>query len=157
MRGKSLGIALVFLAGLACGVGVGAADKDSVPPAFAQQPAASGAPGAPGARTSVQPGSAEQTVIQVARQVTPAVVSVVQPGGSGTGFFIRDDGVVLTNWHVVQVRPGYLAREVELGLADGRRVTGEVLGGDPGLDVAVVRTNIKDAPVVPMGDSDRLQ
>ena len=145
MRGKSVGMALVFLAGLACGVGVGAADEDSVPPVFAQQP------------TSIQPGTLEEVVIQVARQVTPAVVSVTHPGGSGTGFFIRDDGVLLTNWHVVQVRPGYLINEVEVGLADGRRVRGEVLGGDPSLDVAVVRTGIEDAPVVAMGDSDRLQ
>ncbi|HEY0971575.1 MAG TPA: trypsin-like peptidase domain-containing protein [Gemmatimonadales bacterium] len=148
MRGKSAGIVLVFLAGLACGVGVGAADDDSVRPAFAQQPATS---------SSIQPGSPEENVIRVAREVTPAVVSVTHPGGSGSGFFIRDDGVLLTNWHVVQVRPGYLAREVEVGLADGRRVMGEVLGGDPSLDVAVVRTGIENAPVAAMGDSDRLQ
>jgi len=144
---KSVGMAVVFLAGLACGVGVGAADKDSVPPAFAQPPAG----------TSIQPGTLEEVVIQVARQVTPAVVSVTHAGGSGTGFFIRDDGVLLTNWHVVQIRTGYLVDEVEIGLADGRRVRGEVLGGDPSLDVAVVRTDIEDAPVVAIGDSDRLQ
>ena len=154
MRGKSAGMALVFLAGLACGVGVGAADEDTIPPAFAQNPAtASGT----GVTTSIQPGTLEEVVIQVARQVTPAVVSVTHSRGSGSGFFIRDDGVVLTNYHVVQVGQGYVVPEVEIGLADGRRVRGEVLGGDPNLDVAVVRTTVEDAPVAALGDSDRLQ
>ncbi|HEU4522543.1 MAG TPA: trypsin-like serine protease, partial [Thermoanaerobaculia bacterium] len=44
--------------------------------------------------------SEEQTVIRVAREVTPAVVSVMRSGGSGSGVIIRSDGVV-TNAHVV--------------------------------------------------------
>lgn len=94
----------------------------------------------------------EQTVIRVARQVSPAVVSVSRGDGSGSGFVIRRDGVVLTNAHVVGT-----ARVVEVGLADGRRVRGEVLGKDRLLDVAVVRIAITDAPVAPVGDSDRLE
>ena len=97
--------------------------------------------------------SEEQTVIRVARQVTPTVVSIIVPQhGSGTGVVIRRDGMILTNAHVVGT-----ARSVQVGLADGRKVTGTVLGRDVGLDVAVVRIPVSDAPVAPLGNSDQLQ
>ena len=95
----------------------------------------------------------EQNVIRVARQVTPTVVSIVVPNhGSGSGAVIRRDGMILTNAHVVGP-----ARTVQVGLADGRKVTGTVLGRDAGLDVAVVRIPVNDAPVAPLGNSDQLQ
>jgi S1-C subfamily serine protease len=153
MRRRNVGAVLVFLAGLACGVGVGSSDRDTVQTAFAQQPIG----GVAATPTSMQPGTLEEVAIRVARQATPTVVSVSHSGSSGSGFFVRQDGILLTNWHVVALRPGVVVREVEVGLADGRRVRGQVLGGDPNLDVAVVRTEITDAPVAPLGDSDRLQ
>ena len=95
----------------------------------------------------------EQNVIRVARQVTPTVVSITVPNfGAGSGAVIRRDGMILTNAHVVGS-----ARTVQVGLADGRRVEGTVLGRDAGLDVAVVRIPVNDAPVAPLGNSDRLQ
>jgi len=97
--------------------------------------------------------SEEQNIIRVARQVTPTVVSIVVPNyGSGSGAVIRRDGMILTNAHVVGP-----ARTVQVGLADGRKVVGTVLGRDAGLDVAVVRIPITDAPVAPLGNSDLLQ
>jgi serine protease Do len=42
-------------------------------------------------------------------------------------------------------------------LADGRRFVGTVAGRDPSMDIAVVRIPLADAPVAPLGDSDRLQ
>lgn len=94
----------------------------------------------------------ERTVIDVARRTTPAVVSVSRRGGSGSGVIIRRDGVILTNAHVVGN-----SREVEVGLADGRRLTGRVLIADASVDVAVVRVNATDLPVAPLADSDRLE
>lgn len=148
MRPRSLSL-LLFSAGLACGAGVGAADRDSIPSAFA----ATGTTASTAA--AAQPGSAlslEQMYMTVARSVSPAVVSVATNEGSGSGFFIRPDGVLLTNAHVV----GSYA-VVEVGLADGRKLRGEVLGLDPNLDVAVVRVPLENAPVVPLANSDQLQ
>ena len=130
--------ALIFSAGLATGL----AARHLVRDADAQS-AASQAPLT----------SEEQNVIRVARQVTPAVVSIIVPNyGSGSGAVIRRDGMILTNAHVVGS-----ARTVQVGLADGRKVTGTVLGRDPGLDVAVVRIPNNDVPVAPLGNSDQLQ
>jgi serine protease Do len=95
--------------------------------------------------------SGEGTIIRVAQQVSPAVVLVEREGASGSGVIARRDGVVLTNAHVVGN-----ARQVFLTLADGRRLPARVLGRDPSVDVAVVQANIQNAPVAPIGDSDRL-
>jgi S1-C subfamily serine protease len=94
----------------------------------------------------------ERTIIGVARAASPAVVSVVRPAeGSGSGIIIRPDGVIITNAHVVGN-----AHQVQVGLADGRVLEGRVLGGDPSLDIAVVRVKAENLPVAVLGDADRL-
>jgi S1-C subfamily serine protease len=93
----------------------------------------------------------EELLIRIASQASPAVVSVTQPRGFGSGVIIRADGVVLTNAHVVGG-----ARTVRIGLADGRELEGQVLGRDPSVDVAVVRVNASGLPAAAVGNSDRL-
>jgi serine protease Do len=115
------------------------------------------APGAPpAARTASAAGASadgnEQITIQVARRAIPAVVSVSVRGGSGSGVIIRADGVILTNNHVIGN-----AQTVQIGLADGRRLQGQVLGRDPAIDIAVVRVQAENLPVAPLGDSDLLE
>ena len=106
------------------------------------------------ARQSPRTETAEEaTIIRVARTVTPAVVSVSIPNvGSGSGVIIRADGVILTNAHVVGD-----AQRVEVGLADGRRLVGRVLGRDPRMDIAVVRVQASGLPVATLGNSDQLE
>ena len=94
----------------------------------------------------------ESMVIRVARAITPAVVSVSQDEGSGSGIIVDKSGVVLTNAHVVGS-----SRTVQVGLADGRTLEGQVLGRDPSVDVAVVRVPAQSLPTAPIGDSDRLE
>jgi len=93
----------------------------------------------------------EQVVIRVSKAALPSVVSVEQTAGMGSGVFIQDDGVLLTNAHVVGD-----ADTVTIGLADGRRLDGKVLGRDPSIDVAVVKVSGK-FPTAPLADSDHLQ
>jgi serine protease Do len=94
----------------------------------------------------------EESVIRVARQITPAVVGVSQGAASGSGVIIRNDGVVLTNAHVVGD-----ARSVTITTADGRQLRGTVLGRDATVDVAVVRLTERNLPNAPIGDSDQLE
>ena len=97
----------------------------------------------------------ESTVIEVTRRVSPAVVSITSRGGSGSGVIIRQDGVILTNAHVL----GRLGVEatVEVGLANGQTYTGRVLGRAPDIDIAVVQIDATNLPVAPLGNSDEIQ
>ena len=96
--------------------------------------------------------AAEQTVVGVTQRVTPAVVGVRGGSGSGSGFIVRRDGIILTNHHVVGD-----AMTVTIELGTGTEVQGRVLGRDPVLDVAVVDIDGSDLPAVQLGDSDKLQ
>jgi len=69
--------------------------------------------------------------------------------GSGSGFIFRPDGYILTNNHVVEG-----AERVTVVLQDRREFDAQVVGRDPNTDVAVLKIEAKDLPVVRMGDSD---
>jgi len=69
----------------------------------------------------------------------------------GSGVVIDTDGYILTNEHVVR---GF--EQVEVVLTDGRSFVGNVLGGDPRYDLAVVKIDGNDLPVAPLGDSNDL-
>jgi serine protease Do len=114
-------------------------------------PAASNKSSAAAPGPALAGGAVEQITVQVARQASPEVVSVRREGGLGSGVIVQDDGVILTNAHVVGDVP-----EVEVDLADGRKLRGRVLGRDPTVDVAVVRVQAANLPAARVGDSDRL-
>jgi S1-C subfamily serine protease len=99
-----------------------------------------------------QQGSDEQAVIRVARQVSPTVVGISSGSSSGSGVIVRSEGIIVTNAHVVGN-----ARQVEVSLASGERVAGQVLGRDRAIDIAVVRIpGRQNIAVAQVGDSDRL-
>ena len=72
--------------------------------------------------------------------------------GAGSGFIISPDGVILTNAHVVRD-----AKEVTVKLKDRREYRAKVLGSDPKTDVAVLKIDAKNLPVVPVGRSSDLK
>jgi S1-C subfamily serine protease len=73
--------------------------------------------------------------------------------GQGSGVLFQADGLILTNAHVVEKTD-----KVTVGLQDGRRVPGVVVGLDRLTDLAVVRLEGRGPwPVAPLGDSDRLE
>jgi S1-C subfamily serine protease len=109
------------------------------------------APATPEPASDISTGSEEQMIIQVVQKALPSVVSVERGGGSGSGVFIQSDGILLTNAHVVGN-----ASEVRIGLADGRKVPGRVLGRDPSVDIAVVRVEGMKSPAAQLADSDKL-
>ena len=75
--------------------------------------------------------------------------------GIGSGVIVDRRGntvYVLTNNHVVEG-----AEEIEVNLNDGRKFTGEIIGGDPLRDLALVAFNTReDVPVAVLGDSDEV-
>jgi serine protease Do len=72
--------------------------------------------------------------------------------GIGSGFIISPDGVILTNAHVVRD-----ASEVTVKLTDRREFRARVLGSDPKTDVAVLKIDAKNLPVVPLGRTTDLK
>ncbi len=80
--------------------------------------------------------SEEQTRIRVYEQASPAVVAIATITGHGSGFIVSQDGLVLTNAHVVQDAPS----TVTVVLANGKQVLADVVGfASQGLDLAALK------------------
>ena len=72
--------------------------------------------------------------------------------GQGTGFIVSEDGYVMTNNHVVEG-----ASEVRVRLKGGEERTAEVIGTDPGTDLALLKIEAGGLTPVRFGDSDALR
>lgn len=100
----------------------------------------------------------EQKIIDIVKRISPAVVGVTtydekgEQSGSASGIIVRQDGTVLTNDHVVRGEA-----RVMVNLASGKELQATSLGGDPTLDLAVIRIEGNGYPVAQLGDSDTLQ
>ena len=115
--------------------------------------------------------------VEIARAVKPAVVNVSVRGmqkdqgdaddffhqfggraprrmvrGLGSGFVINAEGYLVTNNHVVDG-----ASEIKVKFADGRELNGTVVGRDAKTDLALLKVDAHNLPVVPLGDSARLE
>jgi serine protease Do len=70
----------------------------------------------------------------------------------GSGVIVSHDGYIVTNNHVVAK-----ADEIKVLLSDKREFKGKVVGSDPKSDIAVIKIDGKDLPMIPWGDSDKLE
>ncbi len=114
-------------------------------------------PGQGGGR-SLPPGAEDDPFFQFFKGIPgygqggPRGDSPSQPfRGQGSGFIISDDGLILTNAHVVRD-----AKEVMVKLSDRSEYPAKVLGSDPVTDVAVLRIDAKGLPTVRLGDPKQL-
>jgi serine protease Do len=71
--------------------------------------------------------------------------------GQGSGFIVSADGTILTNAHVVDK-----AKEVTVKLSDRREFRAKVLGVDTTTDIAVLKIDARNLPVVRLGDPKQL-
>ncbi|MBG6076346.1 Do family serine endopeptidase [Polaromonas sp. CG_9.11] len=72
--------------------------------------------------------------------------------GQGSGFIVSDDGIILTNAHVVRG-----AREVTVKLTDRREFRAKVLGADTKTDIAVLKIAASNLPVAKLGKTSELK
>jgi S1-C subfamily serine protease len=106
--------------------------------------------------------------VRLAEKVRPAVVQIrvntkAAPAGDdesqrpsnsrGSGFIIEPQGYVLTAHHVIEA-----AREIEVRLADRRRLRAKLVASDPQVDFAILKIDTdKELPALAIGDSDHLK
>jgi serine protease Do len=73
--------------------------------------------------------------------------------GQGTGFIISKDGYILTNNHVVGD-----VDKIIVELQDGRKFeNAKLIGTDPDSEVALIKIDGNDFPILPLGDSDKIE
>ena len=93
----------------------------------------------------------------VAKRVAPSVVGIYRPGprgpsGQGSGVIVDPIGYIVTNYHVIAK-----AQKLRVRLGDGRESDATVVGGDPGIDVAVLRIDLGNLIAAEWGDSENLE
>jgi serine protease DegQ len=106
-----------------------------------------GQAGAPAAQTGQGSGAGQgipqgvADIPTIVSNVQPSVVTIFTEGGLGSGVVYSEDGLILTNEHVVRGN-----REVEVGFADGQRVAGTVRATDAISDLALVEAKRTGLP-----------
>jgi Do/DeqQ family serine protease len=129
----------------------------------------------PARRTPTDAMSMKQSFAPVVRKAAPAVVNIsskhmvrqLDPfwamfgqgvprerveGSLGSGVIVRADGVIVTNNHVIEG-----GQEITVSLADRREFPAKVLLADPRADLAVLKIDAKDLPVLPIGRGEDQQ
>ena len=104
--------------------------------------------------------------IDAVKTASPSVVSITgvsktvdffgnvgSSESAGTGFIVREDGLILTNKHVVSAS----GAEYTVFTNDGKQYTAKIKAVDPLYDLAFLKINAKNLPVAKLGDSSSLQ
>lgn len=97
-------------------------------------------------------GSPQRRTPRQQPKADPDDESQQQQLGLGSGVIISEDGYIVTNNHVIDG-----AERLEVTLNDNRSFNATVLGADPSTDLALIKIDAEDLPVLPMGDSDELR
>ncbi len=160
MRPLATFLAGAIVGGIAGGIvaGVRSSEPFALPVAG---PAPSGLAPAPSV-PSAPAGASGNAVVDVAAELSPSVVTVVnklasgQPQSSGSGFLVDSQrGYVLTNNHVVSnVRGTGAGASFDVIFPDSRKVGAKLVGRDPDTDVAVLEVGPQSVKALVLGDSD---
>ena len=106
---------------------------------------------------SLRAGELQEKFAAVAEKAMPAVVTVYASGfsrnGVGSGFLISADGVIVTNFHVIQH-----ADILAVKLADGKQFPSKIIGVSQPTDLAVLRISSKEKlPFLKFADTSKLK
>ncbi len=141
-----------------------AADKPEPAPraASGEAPAAAGAANGATLFRSTRGPASERSVRDLVSQLGEAVVQVRTPGGLGSGFFLNEEGYLITNFHVIE-------GETQIGIEVYHQQGGQlerkvykqvrIVAMNKFQDLSLLKVEDKDAPkfaYVPLGDSDQL-
>ena len=131
---------------------------------------------APGIYKKIEITQSDSTVAAVAEKVSPSIVGIrvsfmansffsfFEQEGEGSGIIIRDDGYIMTNHHVISAALdnfGEMAEDskIEVFLSNQIETPYEatIVGSDERTDLAVLKIDATELPVVDFGDSDNLR
>jgi len=109
-----------------------------------------------------RPGSEEQSVRELVKQLGEAVVQVRAPSGLGSGFILNEEGYLITNFHVIEGETQlsvevYHVRNGQLDRRSYKQI--RIVAMNKFQDLSLLKIEDKDAPKfasVPLGDSDVL-
>lgn len=96
-------------------------------------------------------------VSEIAAKSSGAIVSIKTMDkegrelGSGSGFVISKDGIIVTNFHVLES-----AYQVEVKIADNELKDVYLIKSDPSLDIAILKVSSDNLSSLPIGNSDNL-
>jgi S1-C subfamily serine protease len=115
----------------------------------------------PSTRTLVELGGSAMNTKAIASLVTPSVVSisVTAAAGSGTGsgsIYKTDSSLsyIITNNHVISTAA--TSGTIKIELTNGDQIAATIVGRDPGYDLAVLKVNKGNLPVIALGDSSKI-
>ncbi|MFA4987818.1 MAG: trypsin-like peptidase domain-containing protein, partial [Candidatus Brocadiia bacterium] len=72
--------------------------------------------------------------------------------GMGSGFFLSDDGYIVTNYHVVGQ-----ATKISVKLSDDRELEATIVGSAENLDISIIKVEGQGFPFLKLGDSDKIR
>ena len=106
----------------------------------------------------------EKRIVEVVKDVKDSVVTIATVQlvrrflfevfpirGVGSGFIVREDGIIVSNYHVVGG-----ARRINIITPEGKNYDAKIIGADPQSDIALLKIDVSDLPTLEFGDSDNL-
>ncbi|HXF66112.1 MAG TPA: Do family serine endopeptidase [Burkholderiales bacterium] len=82
----------------------------------------------------------------------PSDPGALRREGLGSGVIVSEKGYILTNHHVIES-----VDQIEVALADGRKVSARVVGTDPETDLAVLKVELKKLPAIAFARAEELR
>lgn len=117
------------------------AGADDEPSGSVKVPSSEAADNGSAANESGVTGGVFSTIPEIVAEVEPSVVTIFTDKGLGSGVVYTEDGLILTNAHVVGD-----AQDVEVAFADGQRIPGKVRATDDITDIALVEVDRQGLP-----------
>jgi S1-C subfamily serine protease len=109
--------------------------------------------------TAINTSNSHVNFVAASKLVMPAVVHIKirfngssDRGASGSGVIISTDGFIATNNHVIEN-----ASAIEVILPDRRTLSAKLVGRDPNTDLALIKIDANNLPVIKFGNSDKVQ
>lgn len=158
VKTKYLVVSLILILSITLGGGCALLPLPATPPPVDTSPPPTSPPNA----TPIDPGwtapSPENSApslpdyITVVAKVKPSVVAIKTDTSAGSGWIIRQDGIIITNNHVVAG-----AETITITLDNGSTFPAETVCTDPLTDLAVIKIDAQDLPAADIGDSSLLR